>query len=827
LRSVARVIVAVVAIVAAAGVLAHRYASRSLPVMNGTIDVTGISAPVEIVRDANDIPHIFGATRLDALYGLGYVHAQDRLWQMEFQRRIGFGRLSEVFGAAAVAQDRFLRTVGFGRAARSAWDRLAADAREAIEAYVAGVNAFIDTHHGSELPPEFSLLRFEPERWTGPDVMVWAKMLAWDLSANYAMELLRHDLSARVGPERMAQLLPPYPPDGLSILEPSAPHEHGSKTTAPRIEPDRSPSAAWTKAFAAALQSGDGRVGDFLRGGASVEGVGSNNWVVDGTLTSSGKPMLANDPHLGARIPSTWYLAHLSAGDFDVIGATLPGAPAFAIGRNRSIGWGVTNMFADVQDLYRERLDQAGANAEFRGAFEPIRTIEETINVSGRPPITVTVRVTRHGPLVSDAINANNAASVADPKPTPLEPLAFRWTALDDEDQTVTAFLRLNQAGDWTEFTSALREFVVPSQNFVFADQAGHIGYYAPGHVPIRAAGDGSVPGEGWTGEMEWTGWIPFDQLPHVFDPPSHFIVTANNRPVPADYPYFLSLEYHHPFRAQRITDLLKQQSSFTPDKFRDIQADRFSLHAQSLLPLLLRHVLVEDTLERQAVNLLTNWNFDASGGRAEPAIFSAWFLRLGRLLVEDDLGEDTAVSWQRRYSFAHRFIVNTISGSDSSWCDDVKTGTHESCDAIVSQAFREAIVELRERLGDDVRQWRWEDVHRAVFPHSGLDAIGLVRPLVSRSRPGGGDWSTVNVGATSVERPFSQTEVPGYRQIVDLSLANDSRFLDAVGESGHQLSPHYDDFLDDWQAVRHKPMLMDRVLIEKNAIGQLVLRPR
>jgi penicillin G amidase len=271
----------------------------------------------------------------------------------------------------------------------------------------------------------------------------------------------------------------------------------------------------------------------------------------------------------------------------------------------------------------------------------------------------------------------------------------------------------------------------------------------------------------------------------------------------------------------------LTQQSSFSPDKFRDIQADRFSLHAQSLLPILLRHVHVDDTIERQAVGLLTNWNFDASGGRAEPALFGAWFLRLGRLLVEDDLGGDTAISWQRRYSFAHRFIVNTISGNDGSWCDDVETAEHETCDEIVSKTLREAVADLRERLGDDVRQWRWQDVHRAVFPHSGLDAIGIVRPLVSRSRPSGGDWSTVNVGAIAVDRPYDQTELPGYRQIVDLSPANDSRFLDAVGESGHLLSPHYDDFLDDWQAVRHRPMLMERTAIEKHAIGRLTLRPR
>ena len=267
-------------------------------------------------------------------------------------------------------------------------------------------------------------------------------------------------------------------------------------------------------------------------------------------------------------MPSLWYLAHMSAGDFDVIGATLPGAPAVAIGRNRHIAWGETNVAADVEDLYRERLDPTGKLAEFRGALEPLRIIKETIAVSGGDPIELDVRITRHGPLVSDAINANNAASTDDPKPAPLEPLAFRWTALDDADGTVVAFLLLNEARNWEEFTAALRHFVVPSQNFVYADVEGHIGYYLPGRIPIRASGDGSSPAEGWTGEMEWTGWVPFDELPHVYDPPGHFIVTANHRPVPPDYPYHIALEYPNPYRAQRITDRLREGTRLTRRRF-------------------------------------------------------------------------------------------------------------------------------------------------------------------------------------------------------------------------------------------------------------------
>jgi penicillin amidase len=831
------VTVVAVVIVSALGLGAYRYARRSLPMMNGTVAVPRVGSPVEIIRDADAVPHIFASSKLDAFVGLGYVHAQDRLWQMEFQRRIGFGRLSEIFGAATIPQDRFLRTVGFGRAARAAWDRLPPDAREAIDAYVAGVNAFLDTHHGGALPPEFSVLRFEPEPWSGPDVLVWTKMMAWDLSANYAMELVRRDLAARVGAERMAELVPPYPQNGLSILGAAAPTEETRATTtahvarglrrpvAPSPPPGRN-SEDWTAAFAHALQTGDARVSRFLRGGAATEGLGSNNWVVDGTLTVSGKPLLANDPHLATNIPSLWYLAHLSAGDFEVAGGTLPGTPAVAIGRNRHIAWGETNMFADVEDLYRERLDPSGTSAEFKGAFEPMRVIKETINVSGRAPVEVVVRITRHGPLVSDAINANNAESTAATRPAPIEPLAFRWTALDDEDQTVTSFLRLNMARNWTEFTAALKDFSVPSQNFVYADTEGHIGYYAPGRVPIRAGGDGSIPADGWTGENEWTGWIPFEEMPHVFDPPSHFIVTANHRPVPADYPYFLSLEYHHPFRAQRITDLIQEKRPHNTESFRDIQADTLSLHAQALLPLLLRRVHAETTEDRQAVDLLSRWNFDARGDRAEPAIFAAWFFRLGRALVEDELGRAATSGWQRRFTFVHRFVVNAL-GTESQWCDDVGTPARESCDDVVAATLHEAVSELQLRLGGDLRQWRWQDVHRAVFPHQGLDAIGLLRPLLSRSVPSAGDWSTVNVGATAIDRPLDQTEVPGYRQIVDLSPANDSRFLDAVGESGHFLSPHYDDLLDNWREVRHLPMRMDREAIERGAIGRLTLTAR
>jgi len=824
-RIIVRSAAVLLVLIAIASLALVHYVRRSLPVVDGEAGVQGISAPIEIVRDADAIPHVFASNKADALFGLGYVHAQDRLWQMEFQRRIGHGRLSEIFGAATIPQDRFLRTVGFGRAARSAWAATPPWAQAQVNAYVAGVNAFIATHHGAKLPPEFSLLRFEPEPWSGPDVIVWVKMMAWDLSANYSFELLRHDLMRTVGAERMAQLLPPYATDGLSIVPawPGASEPPGGSSGSGGTNTLSSTYPTYSTSFARALGSGNPDVAAFLSSSAS-EGLGSNNWVVDGTLTASGKPLLANDPHLGTRLPSTWYLAHVKGGDFEVIGATLPGTPAVALGRNRFIAWGATNVAADVEDLYRERLDAAGTQAEFRGVMEPITVMPETITVKGAEAVRVDVRVTRHGPLVSDAINAN--PPVRGIKPQPLDPLAFRWTGLDAEDSTLQSFLRVNEARNWTQFTDALREFVTPSQNFVYADVEGHIGYYAPGHIPMRASGQGASPAEGWTGASEWTGWIPFDDLPHLYDPPDHMIVTANHRPAPASYRYHLGLEWPEPYRAQRIWELLKTGSRFTPDDFARFQADTLSLHAKALVPVLLAHAHPEAAADRHAMELLRSWNFDASGTSVGETIFQAWFHQLAPAMVGDELGPLTIESYKTRFTYITRFVLASLSNNEGGSCDNRTSGPRRSCDEAVTAALHAAVGDLTERLGSDPARWRWDAVHRAVFPHQGLDTVKFLRPLLSRSVPNGGDWSTVNVAPVAADAPFEQRNVPGYREIIDLSPANDSRFLDAVGQSGHFLSNHYADFLPDWHDVRHRKMRLERPDIDRGALGHLRLRP-
>ena len=743
-RVLLKVIAVIVLLAALAAVGAYAYLHRSLPDLDGTVSVSGISGAVDIVRDQDAVTHVFASTKRDTFYGLGYAHAQDRLWQMEFQRRVGHGRLSEILGPAAVATDRFLRTLGTGRAARSAWDGLPAEAKTDIGAYVAGVNAFISTHHGSRLPLEFTVLRFEPEPWTGPDVLAWVKMMAWDLSKNYSIELLRHDLLQTLGDVKTAELLAPYPAGGLTILSAAdmpwigkkvvqafRPADHGGPK-GPHYNTPEGPPVSWVDAFALTDLPG--------LGGA----LGSNNWVVDGTMTASGKPMLANDPHLNGQIPSLWYLAHLSAGDFDVMGATLPGTPAVAIGRNRFIAWGETNSMADVQDLFRERLDSTGMRAEFRGVQEPLQIVRETIVVKGAEPVVIDVRISRHGPLISDAINANNAASPRIPKPTPLEPLAFRWTALDREDPTIVSFLKLNEAHNWTEFTAALRDFIVPVQNFVYADVNGHIGYYAPGHFPIRAGGDGSIAPEGWSGLAEWTGWVAFDELPHTFDPPDHFIVSANEKPVPPEYPHAISGEWTEPYRARRVVDLVAHKTKLTADDFAAIQSDTLSLHAKALLPILLARVHPANAQDEQALTMLRQWNRNATGDSAAAAIFQSWYYELLPAVVMDDLGPRLTESYQEldRNSYISRFLMHALATSDNPWCDDARTPAKETCDDAALAALHAGLTRLTAQLGSDMAHWRWDAVHKGFCTCHARHHSGARPDVIGTAAPHGGEWA-------------------------------------------------------------------------------------
>ena len=774
----------------------YLYIRDSLPLREGTLEVSGLIAPVEIMRDAYGVPHIYAEDEFDALFGLGYVHAQDRLWQMEFQRRIARGTLSEVLGEPGLETDRFLRTLGIYRAAESAYAGLDVESQRWINAYVAGINAFLADNSGSSLPPEFLLVGVTPEPWVGADVLGWAKMMSWDLSGNYSYELLRANLIEDLGIEKASELLPTYPGD------------------APTITSQRQ---SFERMLAAAYE-----IEDFLgMGGGIVDGVGSNNWVLAPSRTTTGAPLLANDPHLSLRTPAIWYLATLHGGRLQVAGGTIPGLPGVLSGHNERIAWGVTTMGPDVQDLYMERLDQTGTMVEYNGVWESLEIISDTIVVKDKGALPLQIRVSRHGPLISDAINANS------PDEEPLDALAFRWTSLEPTDTTMQAYREINLAGSWDEFTTALRSYIAPSQNFVYADVDGNIGYYAPAQIPVRAAGNGSLPSEGWNESAEWVGYIPFEELPQAFNPAAGFIVTANNRAVPADYPYFLTNDWATPFRAKRITSLIEAEPQHSLESLARMQGDQYSLYAENVLPRLLEQTTAANDQQQAALDMLRQWNYAADRDSAAATIFAAWNYYLLPALIGDELGADLIEKYGGRRSYVDSFVWGLVNDPASAWCDNIQSAESETCGAIFQRALDVALQDLTQRFdGAAIAEWRWGNVHLAFFPHEPLDKVQFLRGFFSHAIANGGDGSSINVAPVDAEQPFDQTHGPALRSLLDPSDWDRSLVMISPGQSGHLLSDHYADLLPLWQAVEYMPLHFSRAAVEQAAVTTLRLEP-
>lgn len=759
----------------------------SLPKTSGTLTLPGLTAPVEVVRDANAVPHIYAQSREDAYLALGFVHAQDRLFQMDFQRRVGAGRLSEVLGEATLETDRFLRTLGVYRVAERSLPNLSAEAQGALSAYTAGVNAFLEGRQGA-LPPEFLILGYEPEPWRPADSLVWLKMMAWDLGGNWEDELLRARLLQVLPPERVAELFPPYPGDApVALPDFSALYQHLPLDKLWADSPKPLP-----------------------------PGAGSNNWVVSGDRSVTGGPLLANDPHLGLQTPGLWYFAHLSAPGLEVVGATLPGLPFVVLGRTDRFAWGFTNTGPDTQDLFVERLEQ-GDRYRTPTGVRNLTIRQEVIRVKDQDDVTLTVRESRHGPLISDAsavaaeVVAGRGADYA---------LTFSWTALRDDDRSFQAGLELNRATDWPSFTEALRNFHAPQQNIVYADTGGNIGFYAPARVPVRRAGDGLVPVPGWTGEYDWTGLIPFERLPHSFNPPSGRIVTANNKLVPDSYPYLLTTDWAEPYRVERIAALLAERDRHSLGSFRDVQADQYSGMAADFLPLAIR-APVTDEGARALQNRLRVWNGVMAADAAEPLIFSLWYRAFARLVLEDDLGP----LYEDFQGFRPIFYRNVIT-EQTEWCDNVETPERESCELLAATALTQAAGALRGQYGDDPARWRWGDAHYADHDHLIFGDTPLAR-LFNLRAPNGGDAFTVNAARYAVEdEGAAQTSGPGYRALFDLADLERSRFMHGTGQSGNVFSRHYRDFLERWTNVEYLEIPTGREAIQQGAVGRLRLEP-
>lgn len=746
----------------------------TVPQHGGRLALKGLSAPVEMNRTPDGILHIQAQTDNDAFFALGVAHAQDRLWQMEFQRRVGAGRLSEVLGKSTLETDRFLRTWGMYRAAEQAYTHIDAESKAAVDAYVAGINAYLATNPA--LPLEFRLLRYKPEPWKPADVLVWAKMMAYDLSGNWRGELRRLQWAAKgISQPRMAQLWPLYPADGPTILQSE---DIKTPATAPI---SRIPSAPYHPTLADAKASQE-----LLAQAAQIPQTfalpsarlarSSNNWVISGSRTTSGKPLLANDPHLALGAPSVWYLVSMEAPTYKAIGTSFPGLPAVVIGRNERIGWGVTTVGADVQDLYV--MDQVGDSYRYKGQLEPYKTRDEVIKIKGEAPLTLKVRESRYGPIINDVVKNPGA-----------KPLSLRWTALDPDDTTIEAFLGVAKAQNWDQFKAALSRFVVPSQNFVYADVDGNIGYMAPARFPIRKPGHNMlmpVPGDG---NWDWQGYLPQSAWPQVFNPKEGFIVTANNKATSPNFPQVISLEWEEPFRAARIREMILAKDKLSVQDMQAMQADVTSMLFREFKPALQALSPLTERSRDWKIRLMA-WDGQLRTDSLEATVFEAWYSEMTRLGAPET-GEEF---WEEP-----RFILNALRKGDPA-CDQADTETRETCLDFASLSLDKAL----DRLGNSVP--RWGDVHQAVFPHAVLTHVSPLNRLSDRSIAHPGDRYTVDRGSYD-PKTFTMTSHSSYREVLDFSNLENSSFIQPMGLSGAPLSKQYDSLLRRWAAVQYVPM--------------------
>lgn len=783
---------------------------RPLARLKGELELAGLDAPVEIVRDRWGVPHIYAQSRRDVYFAQGFVHAQDRLFQMDYGRRLAQGTLCEVFGPAALEADRWSRVLGFWRAVQQDWSQLQDEEREILQAYSAGVNAWIQAF-GLRRPAEFAIMGIMPQPWTPQDSLGLLKVMGWALGQNWESELLRLQLLQALGPERALELEAFYPEAHPTIL--------------PLAE------GAGFQALAEAVGRIQGAYEEASRWFGQMAVAGSNNWVVAGSRTATRQPLLANDPHLSVAMPTFWHENHLEerSGRLRVTGAALPGVPGIMIGHNQHIGWGITAGRADGQDLYVEqRHPQQATWFRFEDEWEPARVLREEISVRGlEEPHREEVVITRHGPLVNGLLAPDEAQEVP--------PLALRWTG-QEPSRAFGGLLRVQAAEGWEAFRAAVAHVGEPSLNVIYADVAGNIGYQYVGRLPRRSPGQGLIPVPGWDGQHEWQGWLPFEELPSVLNPDVGYLLSANNKPASDDYPHYLGGDWYPGYRAERIRRMLQVKPRYTVRDFQRMQTDVYSVQAEALVPFMII-VDGETALERRIIRELEAWNL-----RVEVDSFAAAAYEVMRLHLLDLVFSDKLAGLEQAYKGKTHSTIFTASGfagtagltlvmlleqEESWWFHDAGSSQPRTREQLLRLALKRTAVTLHDLIGKDPRKWAWGKVHQVEFQHL-LGRGRLLRTIFNRGQyPIGGDEHTVWMTAYDLGLPFGLvTTTATYRQVLDVGDWDRSTAILPTGQSGQPGSRHYGDHFDLWREGEQHPMLWSRQAVDQEAQTTLWLRP-
>ncbi|HLA09757.1 MAG TPA: penicillin acylase family protein [Pyrinomonadaceae bacterium] len=768
-----------------------------------SLKIAGLKQPVIIRRDERGIPYIEAKSDHDLYLAQGFATATDRLWQMDLLRRTARGELAEVLGKDALDEDKRHRTLGFARAAEAEAAQASAEARNLLDAYAKGVNAYISSLDPKSLPPEFQLLQYRPRPWTPADSLIVVKLFFEALSNSWRLDVMRESLSD-VPPAKLAALLTQKSPLDVIVV--------GKDVPAKRNATQRAISTNTEKELLIALEEEEEvRSRALARVGLYAESLAaSNNWVVSGNHTASGKPLLANDPHLAPSAPPIWHMAHLTAPGVRVAGVTAPGLPGVVIGHNEHIAWGFTNVGTDVQDLYLESFDPENPkryqtptgwqDAEVR--YEAIK-VRNTFTDKAIETVVHYVTTTRHGPIVLDRAGKR---------------YALRWTAIDPRLHNALGFYRQNRARNWKEFAAALQTYTGPMQNMIYADSAGHIGYYAAGVVPIRKTGDGSVPYDGSTDDGEWVSFVPFEELPHLFDPPSGIIVTANQRVVGSDYPYHLSHSWAQPYRARRILDLLQKNQKMTADDFRRVLGDIYTIaganFAKQTARILRADLRAEGDDElRKLVGALETWDGQLNVDSRVAPVVAQMRISFRSKIINAALGEERARSFG--WSNFDTTLDRILNEQSKEWLPK----EFSSYAAMLRASHADAVQVLTRALGADQSQWTWGNMVKARFPHPLARAPLVGLPFAIDPLPQNGTGfmlgATVNVGAAV-----------SMRLIADPSNWDKTQHGITLGQSGLPTSPHWKDQLPDWQAVTPRVFPFSEAAIAHATKSTLVLEP-
>lgn len=768
--------------------------SRSrLPKIDGDLHLAGLLSPVEIIRDRWGVPHIYAANPHDLFFAQGLVHAQDRLWQMELNRRTATGRLSELFGPVALDTDRAVRTFGFHRVGAADWRNADDDIRSIVQAYTEGVNAYLESPT-ARMPVEFTLLGHHPEPWKPEETLAFSRVMLWQLSHAWYGEILRAQMVEAAGEQHAAELEIHYPKGNPCVLPKGIEFN--------RLTPE-------------------GKLAG-VRGPFLSRGKGSNSWTVAGSKSVTGKPFLCNDMHLQLMLPSLWYECHLIAGPFNVSGVSLPGLPLIMVGHNARLAWGITLAFTDCEDLFVEEFDpQSPARYRFGNEWREAQIIPEPIRVKGQSEAhTEQVVVTHHGPIISDVVGY------------PAKRLAVNSMALRP-CPAVKGWMLLNRAAGWDDFVEAVCHIEAPQLNIAYADVDGNTGYWVTGRVPIRAKGLGMVPAPGWTGEHEWVGEVPFEEMPHALNPEKGILVTTNQRIVGDDYPHFLGSVWMNGYRARRILEVLESKEKLSPDDFRALHVD-FTCIPGSEFVRRLAGLTSDDPDVQTALEALRAWDGKLTADSVGGTVYEVARYSLVRNLLEPGLGKDltTRVMGQGFHPLllsSHEFygqdtvaMLRMLDDPGSWWV--AQAGGRE---AVLTRSLKQAVEWLRKELGPEVSLWKWGRIHRATFGHAMAIQKPLDRVFNRGPLPIGGDTDTPCQTAIAAEDPYdNKAWAPSFRQIVDLGDLSRSVIIHPPGQSGVLGSPHYDDLADLWIKGEYHPMLWTREQVEREAEGRLTVKP-